>query len=402
MGVKFEFLNLIDMNYSDNTKMLKDIREFICEKTKRIQDSSFYVISPFIGSYSFLSTLFHLENIKKWNNDLRLITDISNLSKINYKTILFFAENGEVRTLDNLHAKLYIIGKDKIITSANFTRKAFMGNWELAVTSRDTVYDNIFEQMWQYSEKVTINELKEKIELCDKNTANKNPDSEAYEDIWKLQLPPELIKESNYQTFLEAFNEIERLYEPYKRWANQPLKYEIDSFLNYLFHHEDKPSAIYKDASSYREISAEERINEIKYWAKRYHEWFDSGQTADDEYRRIIASERARNVLLKNKKDATIDDFIGVMISCIESFKRLYKWCKWDKQLKKYDITDILKYTDKLFSAKVEQIDKLVKDPPISGLGKSGAQELLGLCKDEFPIRNENTNAGLRFFGFKV
>ena len=52
--------------------------------------------------------------------------------------------------------------------------------------------------------------------------------------------------------------------------------------------------------------------------------------------------------------------------------------------------------------ASPKELDKLIKNSSIRYFGESTAQEVIGLLRDELPIRNENTNSGLRYLGYNV
>lgn len=397
-----KFNNLINMTFSyGQPDQITDLRKFIYSKTERTS-FRFWVISPFIGSLPFLSQMFHFDRLKRFQTDIdiRLITDINNLSLQNYETIRFFADYGQINTLTDLHAKMYIIDNEKIITSANFTRKAFMCNWEIAVSSREESYTDLFKELWDNSEPVTIKQLDEKYKEISHNKIN-NGVEEDYEDRWEL--PAEMCKESNYESFYRAFNELAEMYKPYRQWKETPLKFEIDSFLNYLFHEEEKPSYKYYKCTVYRQLSLDEQKEQIKYWSERYHNWLKSENNKwDNEYYRVNNSKLAKEILITNFKTLDIDSFVNVMENSVESYKSMNEWLDREKDIRKNDISDIKKFLETLFTSKLNKIDKITANTDIRGVGKSAALELLGLCIDEFPLRNQNVNSGLRFLGFNV
>ena len=397
-----EFKNLVNTNYSyGQPNQIVDLRDYMYNATNRAC-SRFWIISPFIGNYSFLSILFNFEKLLKFNVDLKLITDLKNFSTQNYKTIKFFAEHGIVKSIDDLHAKLYIIDNENIVTSANFTRKAYMCNWEIAVSSRDEAYKDIFNKKKKKSFPVSIEQLDELYIKSKENINNVNfSDKEEYEDRWEL--PSELCKNSNYETFYKAFKNLEILYKPYQKWKNTPLKFEIDSFLNYLFHEEGQPSYEYYGCNIYRQLDTREQQQEIEYWANKYHNWVESDKnTWDNADRRYTYSIIAKKTLIKDVDDITIDSFISILNECIESYKRMNKWLNCDKVVKTNSISQIKEFCKSLLKTDLKGIDKFIKNNKISGIGPSGIQELLGLCNDDLPIRNQNTNAGLRFLGYNV
>lgn len=162
----------------------------LCENSKK----RIWICCPFIGSEKFILQLIGHKFIDE-KIDLRLITDIDELSKINYSFISNFLENSKLKSLPGVHAKIYIIDNNCLITSANLTETAFTKRHEIGVF----LYDNeanetieIFENWWRKSE--TINEIK----LDDIPIKKHNNDEKFGFNLPRIWNKPSTISQNRY------------------------------------------------------------------------------------------------------------------------------------------------------------------------------------------------------------
>jgi len=90
-----------------------------------------WIAVPFIGSLELVKQVLG----ERWLrcDDVRLITDLSNLNNINYETVKCFDSAGKIKTLAGLHAKIYILDNEALVTSANLTCAAFSKLFEIGV-----------------------------------------------------------------------------------------------------------------------------------------------------------------------------------------------------------------------------------------------------------------------------
>lgn len=93
------------------------------------------------------------------------MTDINNISYRNYNVLKFFIENNnaELRTLDHLHSKIYIMDNYPVITSANLTYYGFYVNFESAIAGDNLDierYEQLYNELWNLGKTVDEDLLK--------------------------------------------------------------------------------------------------------------------------------------------------------------------------------------------------------------------------------------------------
>eukprot|EP01029_Cantina_marsupialis_P028168 TRINITY_DN775809_c0_g1_i1.p1 TRINITY_DN775809_c0_g1~~TRINITY_DN775809_c0_g1_i1.p1 ORF type:complete len:329 (+),score=46.87 TRINITY_DN775809_c0_g1_i1:1836-2822(+) len=115
-----------------------------------------WICSPYVGSLKFILEVSNGKILDK-NIESRFITDIKELSNLNIDFFELLKETGELRTLNGVHAKIYIVDNKCLITSANLTETAFAKRYEVGILlneqeSKDTI--EIFEAFWKKSIKV--------------------------------------------------------------------------------------------------------------------------------------------------------------------------------------------------------------------------------------------------------
>src|SRR3954467_221274 len=83
------------------------------------------IVSPYIGRWPAVAALLGANWWLGSTLPLQVITDISSPGNVHCGTLLRLRNRGLVRTLKGVHAKIYIIDDQAIVTSANLTETAF-------------------------------------------------------------------------------------------------------------------------------------------------------------------------------------------------------------------------------------------------------------------------------------
>lgn len=154
-----------------------------------------FIINPFIKKDIIEKILASLKNKKL---KILLKTNVFDMANnvFDLETLyLLKAHNAEIRTIRNLHAKLFIFDNKKaIVTSSNLTKAGLNSNIEFSILIEDDEFVKgkilpIVDEYWSIGEKITITEF-DKIKL----------DLEKVNDI-KDKLSPFEIKAQQISTF---------------------------------------------------------------------------------------------------------------------------------------------------------------------------------------------------------
>jgi phosphatidylserine/phosphatidylglycerophosphate/cardiolipin synthase-like enzyme len=106
------------------SELAKDLRSLADLVERRL-----WVASPYIGSWKAVRKI--LGSV--WQKvDVRLLTD-KDSGILAQDTIEQFAAHRPVRSLEGLHAKLYIVDDSVLLTSANLTEAAFTRRYEVGL-----------------------------------------------------------------------------------------------------------------------------------------------------------------------------------------------------------------------------------------------------------------------------
>ena len=128
-----------------------DILRNRCDKVqKRI-----WISSPYIGSLKDIQKIIG----GKWllpSVDCRILTDVDSGFIRDDTFDEFVSNNKEVRSLDSLHAKIYIIDDWCLVTSANLTGTAFLCRYEMGIATNDiSEIEKTFVRWWNMAKAVT-------------------------------------------------------------------------------------------------------------------------------------------------------------------------------------------------------------------------------------------------------
>lgn len=351
-----------------------------------------WIASPFIGN---------LKDVKRiigdvWMQpdiDFRILTDALHgfVKKDTFETVKSLSC---IRSLDSIHAKIYIVDDWCLITSANLTRTAFSKRYEIGTVVEESDFENVesvYNEWWD----IAIPANRKVSSAQSKNYE----EGAGLKEKWKLPKYTE-SKTNTYLLSCKMYKEFAAIYEEVTG-RNQAMVndgftiyQEVDFFFNYLYHHHpDTPSNKLKKC---RIINDEKRRDEIRKYFKEME--YDS---KCNKYR-VIKSKNIRKILSPQRiDDITLEDVDEVINSlhCYDSYK-------WNKKffLEKNKIDEIkytwrnLLHTDSISS---DKIDKAVKE--LRYWGQASAKELIGwYYPRKYPIMNRNSDSGMRFFGYDI
>ncbi len=359
-----------------------------------------WIASPYIGSWKAVRRIIGLA----WEQvDVKLLTDEKS-GCLARDTVERFAAHRPVRSLAGLHAKLYIVDDSALLTSANLTEYAFTRRHEVGLLLKGEQAAGLiatYEYLWKLGHDVDIDQInfsKPIKGVVDEGHAGSLP---------KLfTLPPFAgvrVKAAgdfaDYQYFLEQYGLFAEAYISCggRDRPEQPLYLETDKFLNFLFHHEGEPSKEYTSSSKpHRNLADVDRVSEIKKYRARYRDaGFPGGSHFD-------TAKLVRQYLSEPKVMQLTNEEVGMIAGKLNCFSRLR--LALSKFLKGNDLDTVRRsWSDLVHGSGVPTFRMNNCHSALFGFGKSATQELLGYYDPEqFPLRNQNTNAGLRFLGYNV
>ena len=374
------------------------------------------IVSPYIGRWPAVAAVLGGNWWLGSPLTLRVITDISTPSNVNSGTLKMLLNRGPVRSLAGVHAKVYVFDEQAVVTSANLTETAFTRRHEIGIyLDRDESQETIkrFESWWGISGADLTEEIL---------SSWKMPESAFLEEheglnlkiLWSLPdkpsdalfAEPEQTSQKKFKSFrqfISSYKELANSYSKLQRlWDVAPLFLEVDSFLNYLFHKAPgKPSFAYYETEEPRPLSPEAREAEIAKHVANFKDWALS-QT-DERWRERYSSLIQTRLVMDHIDDLTIQEAKEVVdcLNCMNAYQlNKYKFL----QPHNNGIQVIRKaWRNLLFGS--DSVEKRMQqcDNSLHFFGSTSVQELLGwFFPNNFPIRNNNSDAGLRFFGFRV
>jgi hypothetical protein len=327
-------------------------------------------------------------------------------------TFQAFRKHGEVATLPGLHAKIYLSDNTIMITSANLTQTAFQKRYEAGIVRKCTVADeNYLNLLWEKS----LNIPKTWEPTKSKRPPDKDEQGGAgLGKIWDLPAPPRGTGDKNYENSLTAFSHFRKIYlaNVKRGWPKTPAYFEIDAFLNYLFHeHDGTPSVKYKDVG-YAKLSENERINRlIKYhrsfcaWLKTYSksnsfvDYPDHREIQHKKVRRLLSPQKISNASWKDIEDAFAEVW-ALQGNPLNRAKFFNRGNKTNNSLR--TVRDALGFLFNDSNGSISSRFRYCKENLV-GLGSGAIGELIGYYyPDQFPLANNNSLSGLRFMGYDV
>ena len=360
-----------------------------CESAKK----RIWVASPYIGS---------LKDVQKvlggrWmlpSIDCRVLTDIDN-GFIREDTFNEFKCHGvDIRTLDSLHAKIYIIDDWCLVTSANLTGTAFYCRYEMGVQSDDvSSVETAFIKWWDTAEPVDSLKHKPSKPLAEYQ------DGKHFKRKFKAT-PYTSAGQDKYEARCEKYTQFAQLYEkltgrnPKMIDAGFTLYQEADYFFNFLVHeHPEHPV-------NNEPISKGRRDAVIRKYFAEMCEFYDMDpQSWRIDRTRIVQEklsiENIDNLKWQDVKEVVnclhcllnrrvnINRFLDQHINSLKEIRRSWK---------------MLLHAGRITSDKVKSVNE-----NLYGFGTSSIYELIGWYYPErYPLMNGASDKCMKFFGFDI
>lgn len=356
-----------------------------------------WIASPFIGS---------LKNVQKiiggkWrlpSINCKILTDIKG-GFIKKDTFDEFMNNQvEIRHLLSLHAKIYIIDDWCLVTSANLTGTAFLCRYEMGSTSeKSKELETIFDKWWNLGTTVTTLPQKPNKALLgyeENNLFKKMFKAPAYNTA----------KQDKYDALCEKYKDFAFLYEKITGRNQQMVKdgytlmQEIDYLFNFLYH--DHP-----DIPSNRQIHAKSLTNNQKEKAiKRYFNDMKLHYQDKPQYWRLQRTKTIQQLLSPKRLSKLNWNDANEVVSCLHCLSSYPINRTKFLNPENNNIDEIrecwntLLHTGDITSDKIKQVTS-----KLCNFGLSSVYELIGwYYPDKYPIINNNSNCGMRFFGYIV
>ncbi len=396
------------MKVLSEQELINEVRTRCDKITKRL-----WIASPFIGNRKSVLKIIGRKWVDDGNVVVRLITDHININDTAYKTVKYFLQRGSVKSLQGLHAKIYIMDDCAIVTSANLTGIAFFKRYETGVLLLDSdakFVNELYCDWWNkaldfpvdFKPRVSRRRAKE----LDEETLGIN-----LPNLWKEPEYPGdpyagLVSEfRDYPSFLNYYKEFAESYSIIQRlWPKSPLYFETDAFLNYLFH--EAPGEPSKKYRTKKPRPLDVGMKEVRKYAPMFSQWLASPKAKGKEGPQIRLK---RSGIIKTKlspvriEDITKNDVREVVecLNCMGSYalnktRFLNQANNNLKSIKK--AWKILLHGSGPLEVRMSECHRTLK-----WFGRSSIQELIGFYyPEQYPLRNCNSNAGLRFLGYNV
>lgn len=380
--------------------LVNQLRKHSDQITQRL-----WIAVPYIGGLDSVRRILGRNWIENPNVSVRLLADTSEFNNFNSDTIELFHERGEIKHLAGLHAKIFITDDQCLLTSANLTNRAFTQRHEIGIyLQRQSASNSIklFEEWWKKAEKVSIENLnlltKRKRTSVEERSGNK------LAHIWTLPNDPGQPSKNlekkflNYNSLLEQYKDFADKYKSVQRiWKSDPIFFETDCFLNYLFHDaEGTPSNEYKEKEP-RELTTAKQLSEIKKYAKLFHNDIER-----EAIRRYTNSSNTMREYLNPKTIKTITKKeVRIVLDQLNGLGS-YPWNK-DTIINSNSLQQLRHALDVLINGKQLLAARMTECNKLKGLGSSSMNEILGFTyPNQYPLINKNSNSGLRFFGYQI
>jgi hypothetical protein len=395
------------MKVEMGTQLVNRLRQLCNHVKKRL-----WIASPFIGNWRTARRILGRKWVDNGNVMVRLITDTSDSNNLNYETVKRFHDRGEIKHIRGLHAKIYIIDDCAILTSANLTKTAFSKRYEIGIfltkVEAKPVID-LYNEWWENIAEEVPPDWTSKISSHSTTKEKEEITWEGLPVLWKLPPDPNYKLASrflDYNSFLRSYRDFAETYKKIQRiWPRAPLYFETDSFLNYLFHHAPgKPTLEYKKKNP-RCLSKDERKKEAKKYASQFRKWISDGSDGIESTRWREESSKIIKKLLSKENILKIDrDNIKQVADQLNCMKSMALNKSMFLNPKNNEINKIrTSWRNLLYGGGPLQSRMSYCKNTLKYFGRSSIHELLGYFNPyEYPLRNTNSSAGLRFFGYDV
>ena len=370
-----------------------DILRNKCDNVK----NRLWIASPYIGTLKDVQKIIG----GKWqlpSVDCRVLTDADS-GFIRKDTFDDFISNQiQIRSLDSLHAKIYIVDDWCLVTSANLTGTAFLCRYEMGIATNEI--DEImstYKRWWEMATPVLALKSTPKKALLDYQ------DGHAFKKKFKAK-PYVSGKQDKYEAVCEKYKSFAALYESITG-RNQimvadgfTLLQEVDYLFNFLYH--DHPKTPSHGQNQPRKLSDIQKEKAIKTYFKEMCDYY----TNDPQKWRL---DRTRTIQ-KNLGQKAIKKLgwnevkeVVLCLHCLSSYPINRTKFLNPQNNKLNDIIDCwyhLLHTGVIDSSKIKYVtDRL------NNFGLSSIYELIGwFYPEKYPLMNNNSHCGMRFFGYDV
>ena len=373
--------------------LVNALREHCDQAKERI-----WIASPYIGNFKDVQKIIG-GNWMRSHIDFRVLTDVeSGFIRHDTYTGFMASPHTEIRSLFNLHAKIYLIDDWCLLTSANLTGMAFSARHEVGqVVSAPEQVVKLFDQWWKKAQAVSSVPKSLPKSLVDREDLPKP------KGLYNL---PQYTSGASDQFFkkCDQFKEFASLYESVTGRNQQmvddgfTLYEEVDYFFYYLYsNYPDKPSKEYKERK--RSLTSGE-VKQEKIL--RYFELMSMSYAPEEEQWRLDRRKRIRKILPFKAGSSPRKEEIEKVLDCLHCL-RSYP----------INITRILNNNNPRSIARAW--NRLIQAPSINSqlikevigkikyFGMSSACELIGwYYYDTYPKINRVSESGMRFFGFDI
>jgi len=384
-------------------KLAREVRKLMDAATQRM-----WVASPFVGPWGpGIRKVLGVEWKKARN--VRLLTDIV-AGHASPKSLELFSGLGAVKSLTGLHAKLYV-GDDRVIlASANLSQTAFERRYEVGLMlspSQAKKSIAVFEQWWKKGKAVDPKQVKPGIAGRDTDAAAKN---QGLTTLWESNPDPgeasaeKPAKFGDWDYFVEQYEDLAHRYAKVQRiWPTQLLFSEVDALLNFLYHHQANVVSNKYTKKKPRRLSESERDQQIRTFARQFKKWYESddnvveSQTWRRDHARVV-QRLLKTATRRNLSTAETRELLK-QTNAMNSYA-----INIEKVINNNSKPTIRKALVTLADDSIP-VQRRLRDASsqVFGLGKSAVQELVAFNEPaHYPLRNGNSNAGLRFFGYDV
>ncbi len=376
--------------------LVDTLRERCDQATKRI-----WIASPYIGTFKDVQKIIG-GNWMRSHIDFRVLTDVeSGFIRHDTYTGFMASPHTEIRSLFNLHAKIYLIDDWCLLTSANLTGMAFSARHEVGqVVSGPEQVVKLFDQWWQKAQAVSS------LPPSPSKTLTDREDLPKPKRLYKL---PQYTSGASDQ-FLkkcDQFKEFASLYESVTGRNQQMVREgfslyeEVDYFFNYLYHyHPEKPSKEY--TKEVRSLTPKEEKKEIRLKQEIRHYFKSMPYAPGSGQWRLKRRKRIRKILpFKADSSPGKEEIEEVLdrLHCLDSYR-------WNKRniLAENKPQSIARAWNRLIQApsiNSQLIEEVIGE--IKYFGMSSACELIAwYYPEKYPKINLISESGMRFFGFDI
>ena len=139
-------------------ELVNELRTYADKVKKRL-----WIAVPYIGGINSIRRIIGCNWIDNRKLSIRLLTDINEFNNFSSVTIKIFFQNGTIKHLAGLHAKIYIIDNLCLLTSANLTNTAFTKRHEVGIFLDEENSMNaisLFTTWWDKAEDVSLISVK--------------------------------------------------------------------------------------------------------------------------------------------------------------------------------------------------------------------------------------------------